>query len=181
MCMERVSSPLRSASSHVGAGPDYPKPSATTRPLLTSCSVGSCCISRRRPFGREARSPQVRLLHCPCTSAGFTWKPWKSAVRASRPYARSPAGSAPPQIQFLYVAPAGLATRFFRRFAHAPRFAVRSGRCDQLPGGLPPPSQRSCWAHISARRSRAPSLERLSTATTVIPLAQRYLSQSRCG
>ena len=70
-------------------------------PLLTS-RAAAASSHRRRPFRREARSPQVRDIGCPCTSAGFT-EP-SLIARASRSIARSP-WSAPPRIRFLYVAP----------------------------------------------------------------------------
>ena len=41
------------------------------RPLLTSRSA-----SRRRPLGRKARSPQVRVMDLPDTTAGFTRPPF---------------------------------------------------------------------------------------------------------
>jgi len=40
------------------------------RPLLTARSTES--RTQRRPFRHEASSPQVRLIDCPCTSAGST-------------------------------------------------------------------------------------------------------------
>src|SRR5882672_509184 len=62
-------SPFRSVL-HDWGGPPARSPSLL-RPLLTSRSAVNCS-PRRHPFGHEARSPQVRFIDCPCTSAGFT-------------------------------------------------------------------------------------------------------------
>jgi hypothetical protein len=93
-------SPLRLAL-HDWGGPRSPKPVATTAAADFSLRRSADAI-RRLPFRSEARSPQVRRIGCPCTSAGFTWLPL--IARASRSIARSP-WSAPPRIRFLYVAP----------------------------------------------------------------------------
>ena len=139
-----IRSPFRSAL-RIGAV-HRPRSPPLLWPLLTSRSAVNH-FPRRHPFRHEARSPQVRLIGCPCTSAGFTWLPL--IARALRSYARSP-WSAPPYIRFLFVAPQVSLHRFFQRRSHDCRLVVHSGCCDQLPKGLPPLSRWSCWAHIIA-------------------------------
>ena len=39
------------------------------------------------------------------------------------------------------------ASRFFQQYPHGRRLAVYSGRYDQLPGGLAPPSHDPFWAY----------------------------------
>jgi hypothetical protein len=46
----------------------------------------------------------------------------------------------------------GFASRFSQRSPHGRRLVFSSGRCDQPPGGLSPPSHRACWAHTTRRR-----------------------------
>ena len=67
------------------------------RPLLTSRSA-----SRRRPFRRKARSPQVRPSAFRARPPDLRRSP--SVAGASRPFARSPR-SATPHIRFLFVGP----------------------------------------------------------------------------
>ncbi|MBF8305957.1 MAG: hypothetical protein HW398_1145 [Acidobacteria bacterium] len=135
--------------SHRG-GPHYPKPSAT----MASADFSLRSFLERLPFGSEGRSPQVRLLGCPCTSAGSTWPP---LGRESFAVLRSLALVGPASYPVPVRRPAGLALRCFQRFPHGYRLAVRSGRCDHLPKGLSPPSRVSCWAHEAAGSLRSPA------------------------
>ena len=96
---------------------------------------------RRRPFRREARSPQVRLVMFPAQLPDLRRSPL--VARASRKRDRSP-WLATPRIRFLFVssrfcspllsAPTSRSDRVHRHFAL--RFA--RGRCDQLPPGFSP-------------------------------------------
>src|SRR5665213_3186513 len=63
-----IRSPLRLAL-RLGAV-HVPRNPPLLRPLLTARSAES--RTQRRPFRREASSPQVRLIDCPCTNAGST-------------------------------------------------------------------------------------------------------------
>src|SRR5690606_21452542 len=118
-------------------------PRLLLRPLLTSRSAAGIA-TLRRPFRREARSPQVRTMAFPAQPPDLR----RSAlvVRASRSTARSPCSAAPP-IRFLFVGSTGSLPRFFQRSPHGRRFAARFGPYDQVPGGLSPPDHRPYWAH----------------------------------
>src|SRR5450830_1558586 len=52
---------------------------------------------------------------------------------------------------------------FAPRFLHAGlterRSAVCFARYDQLAGGLPPPSRRPCWAHITDTAGKSPAVQ----------------------
>ena len=143
-------SPLRLALRIEAVHP--PRSPSLLRPLLTSRSAASC--DSRRPFGREARSPQVRLIDCPCTSAGSTDR---LLGRESFAVICPLALLAPPHIRFLFVAPQVSLPASFSESLTIPRLAVRSGRCDQLPRGLSPPSRWSCWAHKKRKPARTPA------------------------
>jgi hypothetical protein len=117
----------------------WPASAPLLRPLLTSRSA-----SRRCPFRRKARSPQVRTTPFPAQSPDLRRFPL--VARASRSIARSP-WSAAPRIQFLFVD-----SRF-----RSPLLSAGSSRfqpCGSL--GVPatgfsrrlsPPCCGSCWAH----------------------------------
>src|SRR5215475_12169722 len=82
-------------------------------------------------------------------------------TRASRPLARSPC-SAPPRIRFLFVGPQ-LRFPLPSRRPHG-RSAVRFARCDQLTGGLPPPSRCPCRrTKKESRRALGPAAHNGST------------------
>ncbi len=100
-----IRSPLRSALC-VGAVQTTRSPTLL-RPLLTSRSAASNSPAQRSPFRDEARSPQVTLLDCPCTSAGFTWLPLDRESFA----ANCPLALVGPACYPVFVRhPAGLAT-----------------------------------------------------------------------
>jgi hypothetical protein len=108
-------------------------------PLLTSRSA-----LQRRPFRREARPPQVRPSAFVARPPDLRRPPL--VARASRSWARSPwrtVASYPVPVR----QPAVPLPASFSAALAAGHLAVRSGPCDQVPGGLPPPCQVSCWAH----------------------------------
>jgi hypothetical protein len=114
------------------------------RPLLTSRSTASDCLTPCHPFRHKARSPQVIPFTVPARAPDLRSL---TLDRESFAVTCPLALSATPLIRFLFVAPQVSLLRFFQQLAHARRLAVRSGRCDQLPKGLTPPSEWSCWAH----------------------------------
>ena len=112
---------------------------ALLRPLLTSRSA-----LQRRPFGREARPPQVRAVAFPAPSPDLRRAPL--VARASRSLARSPWDVTPP-IRFLFV-DARLRSPLLSVPASRPvtlRFA--RGPCDPVPQRTCTSWSRSCWAH----------------------------------
>jgi hypothetical protein len=138
---------LPNPSGPFGLAP-WPASARLLRPLLTSRSA-----FRRRPFKREARSPQVRLTAFTAQSPDLRRFPL--VARASRSIARSPWSTAP-RIRFLFVD-----SRIRSPLLSAP--ASRPGilpPCGSLgvaatgsPRGLSPPSCGSCWAHKKKGRS----------------------------
>ena len=112
---------------------------ALLRPLLTSRSA-----LQRRPFRREARSPQVRAVAFPAPSPDLRRAPL--VATASRSFARSP-WDVPPLIRFLFVN-----ARLRSPLLSAPpsrtvalRFA--RGPCDLVPQRTCTSWSCSCWAH----------------------------------
>ena len=130
-----------------------PTPLPVLRPLLTSRSASSSSSDGRRPFRRDARSPQVRVVTFPAQSPDLRLSPL--IARASRSRARSPWAETP-RIRFLYVD-----SRF-----RSPLLSASSSRTDGLrrsppcgslgiaainfPKGLSPPGH----AHAGHTRSR---------------------------
>jgi len=119
--------------------PFTPLVRALLRPLLTSRSA-----LRRRPFRREARPPQVRVVAFAAPSPDLHRLPLVAG--ASRSLARSPR-KALPDIRFLFVD-----SRFRSPLLSAPasrlvawRFA--RGPCDRVPQRTCTSWSRSCWAH----------------------------------
>ncbi len=98
---------------------------------------------RRHPFRCKARSPQIRALAFPARPPRLRHR--TLVTKASRLLARSPSRCR------LVRGSCSSARSFAPRFLHAAlaarRSAVRFGRCDQLPEGLPPSSQCPCWAY----------------------------------
>src|SRR5439155_19240945 len=112
---------------------------ALLRPLLTSRSA-----LRRRPFGRDARPPQVRAMAFAAPSPDLRRLPL--VARASRSIVRSPWES-PPRVRFLFVDPR---LRYPLLSAPASRtVALRFARgpCDRVPQRTCTSWSRSCWAH----------------------------------
>ena len=114
-------------------------------PLLTSRSA-----HQRRPFRREARSPQVRTSTFGARPPDLRRSPLVAG--ASRLCARSPR-SASPHIRFLFVGPPLLLRASSRHSLAVMPLRFAFGRCDLLPPGLSPGSRCPCWAHARARRS----------------------------
>ena len=121
---------------------------ALLRPLLTSRSA-----LQRRPFRREARSPQVRAVAFPAPSPDLRRAPL--VATASRSFARSP-WDVPPLIRFLFVN-----ARLRSPLLSAPpsrtvalRFA--RGPCDLVPQRTCTSWSCSCWAHKNGARHPGP-------------------------
>jgi hypothetical protein len=119
------------------------------RPLLTSRSV-----SRRHPFRRDARSPQVMVVAFPAQSPDLRRNPL--VTRASQHSACSPWAVAP-HIRFLFV-DSRFRYRFFQRRPHGRSPFGPSSPCGSLgifvtycSRGLSPPSRNRCWAHRGRR------------------------------
>jgi hypothetical protein len=112
------------------------------RPLLTSRSA-----SQRRPFRREARSPQVRVLTFTAPWPGL--RPSPLVARASRTLARSP-WHRPPRTRFLFVhAPLPLLASFSLGLTACALLGVHATR---FPRGLAPP----CQAHAGHTKRPRP-------------------------
>ena len=109
------------------------------RPLLTSRPDD--LLDHRHPFRRKARSPQVRTSAVPARAPDLRDI---SLVAKSFTISCSLALIYPAFYPISVRRPTGLATRFFQQLSRDHHLAVRSGRCDQLPRGLPPPSRCSC-------------------------------------
>jgi len=129
------------------------------RPLLTS----RCASSGRRPFRREARSPQVR-------TRSFTAQPphlrrlafdHKSFAVDSL-LALVGAASYPVLVHRLTV----YAPRFLPTLGHPHAVALHLPRCGQLGRGLTPRRSRPCWAHCppAPRPRRARSIPPLPSS-----------------
>ncbi len=98
----------------------------------------------RRPFRREARSPQVRthsfiaqppdLRHHSLGHKGFA---------VSCPLALLDSAFYPVLVHRLAI----YAPRFLPTLGHPYAVALHFAHCDQLAGGLAPPGVRPCWAH----------------------------------
>ena len=159
-------SPLRLAL-RIGAVPPTRSP-----PLLWPLLTARAAPSPRRlrlAFTSEASSPQVRLLGYPCTSAGSTERLLgRESFAVICPLALSRPALHPVSIR----RPTGLASRCFQRFSRDPRLAVRSGRCDQLPRGLSPPSRLSCWAH----KGKGPVFRRSPVQCSSCSLSQPWFT-----
>ena len=115
------------------------RPASLLWPLLTSRST----LRGRRPFRREARSPQVRILAFVARPADLRHR--VLIAEASRSLARSP-HPAPP-LSASCSSARDFAPRFFQRRPHGQTlsgfFALRFARlvCDLLVRGLSPPGQ----------------------------------------
>ena len=129
--------------------------------VATTASADSRSASWRRPFGREARSPQVRTPPFPARPPDL--RRFALAIEASRSFARSPRLAAP-SIRFLFVGPrfrsplpphgrspfrscgfASVAMACFREDLHL-QGGAHAGRTNKNPGGLVhPPGSVGCW------------------------------------
>src|SRR5512138_41003 len=128
-------------------------PRPLLRPLLTSRSA----LLRRRPFGREARSPQVRVV-------AFTARPpdlrrrvvGRESFAVNCPLALLGSASYPVPVRRLAVSlPASFSTSLT---VGALRFA--RGPCDRVPQRTFTSKSRPCWAHIGIGGSRRPERAR---------------------
>ena len=99
----------------------------------TAAADSSLRRCRRRPFRREARSPQVRTSAFRARPSDLRHQP--SATRASRSFGRSP-WRVPPRIGFLFVGPRV-------RSPLPPDLRSRSGPCGSL-RFLRPGPERTC-------------------------------------
>jgi hypothetical protein len=112
------------------------------RPLLTS----RCASSGRRPFRREARSPQVRKRSFAAQSPHLrrlTFDHKSFAVR--RPLAL--VGFASDAIRVTQLAV--YVPHFLSTLGHPRAVVLPFAHCGQLAGGLTPPGSWPCWAHVS--------------------------------
>ena len=126
------------ASGPSGLSP-WPASSRLLRPLLTSRSA-----SRRRPFRREARSPQVRPMTFTALPPDLRRCPL--VATASRSIARSPWSTAP-RIRFLFVDSRLRSPLLSAVASRLPPCGLLGVAATSSPGGLSPPSHGSCWAH----------------------------------
>ena len=102
----------------------------------------------RRPFRREARSPQVRthsfiaqppdLRRLSLGHKGFA---------VSCPLALLDSAFYPVLVHRLAI----YDPRFLPTLGHPYAVALHFAHCDQLAGGLAPPGVRPCWAHMKNR------------------------------
>ena len=117
--------------------------SALLRPLLTSRST-TPRSDGASPLQAQGEISPGKIHRLPCTSAGFTVRSFgRESFAVISPLALHRAARYPVAVRH----PAGLAPRCFQHSPHGRCLAVHSGRRDQLPRGLPPPSRWSCWAH----------------------------------
>ena len=125
--------------------------------------------TRRRPFRREARSPQVRTVTFPAQPPDLRrLSLGRESFAFMCPLALLGNASYPVSVRRL----AGSLPRFFQRSPRGRRLAVRFGRYDQVPGGLSPPDHCPCWAHTRKRSRETPTpLYRLSYGS-VLPLVE---------
>ena len=99
--------------------------------LATTASADfSLRLLRRRPFRREARSPQVRLRTFPARPPDLRrLTPWSRELRG-----HLPARPARPRLVSGFCSSArGFAPRFLRTSPRVSPLRFASGRCDQLP------------------------------------------------
>src|SRR3990172_9105269 len=144
------------------------------RPLLTSRSAQLRAAS---PFQAQGEISPGKNADLPCTTAGSTPPgPWSRELRGHVP--------ARPARLRLISGSCSSARRFAPCFLHAVlavrRSALHFARCDQLTGGLSPPSQRPCRAHTrKARRApRGALLASISAAASGSLLLRRLGSRS---
>jgi len=121
------------------------------RPRLTSRSA-----SRRRPFRRKARSPQVRARAFPAQPPDLRRRPFgRKSFAAICPLAlgrlRLVSGSC--------SSAGGCAPRFLQRSPHGePPCGSLGVPATRFPRGLAPPGPRSCWAHRKRAGPDGPAL-----------------------
>jgi len=127
------------------------RPFAPSRRLLRPRLTSRCASSGRRPFRREARSPQVRTRSFTAQSPHLrrlTFDHKSFAVR--RPLALVGFASDAIRVTRLTV----YVPHFLSTLGHPRAVVLPFARCGQLAGGLAPPGSRPCWAHVRSR-SRA--------------------------
>ena len=134
----------------VGGAPSRRASRPRLRPLLTPRSAA---CRPRRPFRREARSPQVRIRGFPRTTAGSTSPPLgRESFAVCCPLALVGAASYPVPVRRLA---ASLPASFGAPLAvGALRFA--RGPCDRVPRRTSTSKSRPCWAHNERRAPRSP-------------------------
>ena len=115
----------------------------------TTASADFSLRFRRRPFRREARSPQVRTRSFTAQPPdlrrlSLDHKSFAVSLPARPARHRLISGSCP--------SARGFAPRFLPTLGRPHAVALRFVRCGQLTGGLPPPRSRPCWAHTKKSR-----------------------------
>jgi hypothetical protein len=122
-------------------GPSPGREPRLLRPLLTSRSAHQRGAS---PFQAQSEISPGKNADLRCTTAGFTPpEPWSRELRdhwLARPARRR-------LISSFCSSARSFAPRFLHAVLAVRRSAVHFARCDQLTGGLSPPSQRPCRAH----------------------------------
>ncbi len=112
----------------------------------------------RRPFRREASSPQVRTRSFTAQppdlrDRSLTTKSFAAVCLLALIGRASLSGFCP--------SARGFALRFLSTLGRPCAVALRFARCGQLTGGLSPPRSRPCWAHTpSASKCSHPPLTR---------------------
>ena len=131
--------------------PGCPPVSASARllwPLLTARSA-ACSVSS--PFQVSGELSPGKSPDLPCTAAGSTPPdPWLRELRGHWP-------ARPGRLRLVSGSCSSAhrcVPRFLRPRHRGPHLAVPFGPCNQVPGGLAPPSQCPCWAHQKKRRGR---------------------------
>jgi len=124
--------PLVKASGSSATSPSLPASPPVLRPLLTSRST-----SRRRPFRREARSPQVRMVVFPAQSPDLRRSPLVARVRgqlSASPGSRRLVSVAPHCLEGVLPVRrlAVSAPRFFQRRPHGRTGLPASSPCGSL-------------------------------------------------
>ena len=118
-------------------------------PLLTSRSAGRPNSAMpASPFQASGETSPGKNDDLPRTIAGST--PLPLVAGASRSVVARPG----PQrlVSGSCSSTHGFVSRFVQRTPHDERLALPFGPCDQVPGGLSPPSHRPCRAHHNKKR-----------------------------
>jgi hypothetical protein len=156
--------------------PSLPASPPVLRPLLTSRSA-----SRRHPFRRKARSPQVRMVVFPAQSPDLRHSPLVARVRgqvSASPGSRRLISVAPHCLEecFLFVDSRFLLPASFSAGLTAGpvsrllRLAVRSRSLRPAPSRIFTCSSPPCWAHTKPLRGGGSRIQHLSLRYLLVSL-----------